>query len=412
MATAIERDPNEGPPKGLNAKIPFPKKAKNKNTAKTKTETSTSTSEIEDENLATNTNEDFTVEGEVVDMDDDSEGEASPNGFNADIARIFAIDPTPTPVPQLDPDSELFFTQVDELNEYFHQLKQPPAPTPTVAPLRPPLEPPRIVFKAMLKKGAVMQDLDDPAKQHTTQRDYFVQVAMDDYKNPLIVLDRQGIPRFKTSRRYVVDLSKDLDFKLSPLTNNPQQAWLKEELRRNDPAPTFIHRIFAGIGESTLQRTNIPDMAMQSMFHAALEYQLLFSWPFPVRLGLVSSVNYEKYQQFTWPSWSIGPIATYHIIWGQQQFELLALWQSLFYSRLRFMDLDLDTTPTLRGTGSFWQVGLNYFLILRGKVFPVGVFYQRGSYNFEQNKDYTNYDVENTTHRMHAIGLRLGWQWD
>ena len=433
LGLATERDPNEGPPKKWKVKVSAPKKAKTpikQDHEKQKQEQEqeigsiesnrvkhTDTAEKEISNIPQEdaeaeidleiTDELSEAEGQISDQDVDSTENTS-----EDMARLFALNPTPTPLPQLPPDSEAFFTEVNELNEYFHQLKQPLDPIPTVAPLEAPLEPPRTVFKALLIKGASVSNLDDPSQQITTNHDYFVQAAIDDYNNPAIILDRQGNPRYQVARHFLVDLEQDLNLKLSPLTNNPQQAWLRDELRRNDPSPSFIQRFLAGIGESALTKTAFPQMAQQALRHLLLEYQITYNWSFPLRVGLVTGINYERYQKFSWPSWSLGPLATYHFIWGRHQFELLALWQSLFYSQAKFEDPDLNQTFTGRGSGSLWQIGFNYLFILHGKVFPCGIFYQRGVYNFEQNKNYTRHDIENASHHLHAIGLRFGWQWD
>lgn len=425
LAWAVERDPNEGPPKNFKAPVSPAKKLK----TKTKNQTSPSTNEVTlteekaiTENTATSEIEEVVAlkeelpptdgEDRPANKDRAPEEEDDEESSSTDTAKLFALDPTPTPLPQLDPESEAFFTEVDELNEYFHQLKQPPAPTPTVAPLKPPLDPPRTVFRALLKKGAVVRHYENTSQQITTNRDYFVQAAISDFRSPVIILDRQGHPAYQASRQDLVDLQQDLNFKLSPLTTNPQQAWLRDELRRNDPAPIFLQRLLAGAGESTLAKTNLPNLTRQSLLHAFLEYQIIYYWPFPVRLGLASSFNYEKYQEFSWPSWSIGPLATYHFLWGRHQFEIIGLWQYLFYSNLSFADPQLAGLQTMRGSGSSWQLGLNYLFIYHGKVFPCGIFYQQGSYNFDQNPHDTNYDVENTAHQLQAIGLRFGWQWD
>jgi hypothetical protein len=343
------------------------------------------------------------TEEQLVTADEPEEVEA---------ASLFKSTPTPTPLPSLNAESEEFFTQVDALNEFFHQLKQTPRPTPTPSTLKPPIDPPRTVFRAMLKKGAVVKKYQNPAEELITNRDYYVMAEIDSYYRPIIILDRQGNKAYQTARSNVVDLTKDLDLSLSPVTRNPRYAWLREEMAQNDPNPLLIHRLLGGPGESAFFKTSLPNLTDISLWHFFLTYQVLYHWPFPVRFGLSSTIAYHHHDQLAWPTWSLGPSLHWHILWGQQQFELTLLWQTLLYAPLRFTDPASGQNITTKGQGSFWQIGLNYLFSFHGHLWPCGIFYQRGSYYLEQPAQVQRYDLENTSQRLHAIGVQIGHQWN
>jgi len=147
------------------------------------------------------------------------------------------------------------------------------------------------------------------------------------------------------------------------------------------------------------------------MLHLAMTYQVLYHWTFPVRLGLNLTAAYNYHHDLTWPTISLGPSVHGHFLIGRQQFELSLLWQTLLYGPVSFQDTT-DKKITAQGHGSFWQVGLTYFVSWQGHLWPWSVFYQRGSYHWAQPHTPTNYDLENTPQRLHAIGLQIGHQWN